>query len=293
MMDLDEDADSDTYCKVKITLKKSGAEKQHAVCTTYSYINYDSPFNCKHLNFLAWDTVMYATHLNLALTRCGHHHQVHVSTDEDLVYLGLQHSQYFGKTLSPLKLMKESTLWLQKYPILWLKERKGRYWNQSWFYDSDADINTEAPQHNPQELNSNGEIGLLLIEAMHMEREMWTRVDGKWLLSAEMMVNTNYFDYIAFLINMETSDVQVVYKTYQGQWRQAPTITLPAVKILIGECNTLAPPTMRDACLVPLFSTSTPITKLPFPHMEKKRLRHLHTRMMRFPVLADKLTFQT
>ncbi len=185
----------------------------------------------------------------------------------------------------------------------WVPMRLKRRWNHSWYYPNTPKqtINRIIPQHNHPHftcVQKGAEICLLFLECLHADPDLWTRVQGRWLLSSEFICKLTDVHCLAFLIDTRTLKADAVYKLHNGYWRPAPAnwVNTSLAKCLPNCLEHMTAPSLTDDCLIALLQhgpgTKVMQSKIVPQHL-KVRFRQLHTLAMRFPHLVTALKWAT
>ena len=248
-----------------------------------------------NLDFPEATTINFLHHLNrLVKSRCNQPIQFMLmsshASQAPQHFIGLHHSRAFRSCATADDLRLEYRCQPEQENRTWLCSRQGRHWNHSWWYNTTYPLDTRRLRASelPTNLRHNADIVLLLWECLHKGDALWTRIKGRWLLSAEFFCQVNYFECVAFLIDTKDCTVHVTYKEYNGCWKEAPDVYITtALKDTLRRCTShICPPSLIEDCVTSLSLSSPSLINLPVPTLHQLHARQTHLRLLRFPSFA-------
>lgn len=274
------------FAEISLAFRLRKEDPAEYLCHPHFPPDQDPPLKTKEIDFLSSDLVFYIQYLKQKLKEAGHpDSQFVIKSNAYEQLIGLSKSGCFGETFTHDKLEEECFQQKRQNPDIFTERRKKRDWNHSWFYwQKRCEIYLLRTYCAPKQLHSFHDGILLLIECMHADADLWTRIEGRWLISTEFFCLLDGCECVCFCIDLKTQTFELRYKDYLGNWRLRAQATTSPLKKVFSICpGHMAPPTLRDDCIVSLLkSRPTKVFTSRIPEVQKQRVRQLHTTMMRF-----------
>ena len=274
---------------VNIYLAKNKTSTAKFLAKCFVTIIPDPPVPCAVIDFLDSDIVFFIKHLTQLIRRFHPSFQLFIERTNLHKFLGLDKYQVFRTSLDFDLLEKECHL-QEKCGIQWVQPRLfTRPWNYSWYYSEQGEVDADhfSAGWTPAELRKGRDIGLLFLESLHRDPDLWTRVFGRYFISSEFYCYLDNFQCLCFCIDTSVPHIKILFKNYHGHWFQAPDIFSLAIWDCLPSCLSHLPfPSLKDLCLVTLLSKkSEQLFKLPLGFLQRQRVVQLHTLMNRFNLL--------
>ncbi len=246
----------------------------------------DPPLECAAIDFVDSNILFFIRHLTQLMKKHHPFCSLFIERTNLHRFLGLEQFQAFRRCIGPDLLEEECTLQEDQFGDTWTKARiNSRHWNNSWFYSSQVSHRNSGLL--PPELRQGREIGLLVLESLHIDPDLWSRVLGRYYISSEFYCYLYGFNCLSFCIDTQLMKITILYKKSYGLWHRAHEICSSGIQECLPSCIAHLPfPSLKDLCLVVLFMKRyNRFWKLPLDYLQKQRAVQLHTLMNRFNLL--------
>ncbi len=237
------------------------------------------------IEYVHWDIYFYIRHL-ITLIKKYHPLCQFSLTPGRRKYLALPHQRFFRETVNSTLVEAECSAREAQWMDTWKKYREEprskRFWNHSWYYPVDK---CRVTYNSAPGLKQGRELGILLLECLHSDEDLWTRIDGRYFVSCEFFCKLDNYHCLCFCIDTKLCSVKTLYKNRKGHYFSAPQLFSPAIQTCLPSCLKHLPfPSLTDICLVSLLKSKNPETlfKFPLPCFLRARAVQLHTYMLRF-----------